>query len=332
MASEQFSYNGSTTLSQACGLNDLTVTVNNASATGLPTIPNFRIKIDAEEMLVTAVNLGTNVYTVTRATEGTIQATHANGAPVVVNLTPAALTTAFQRIDQGINGANSGRFVGQFTFSGAPTSGTWQLADYGYDSNGVLYLNVAAGTPGTWRSVGGWIKWSRFIVGTPVPDTSSVGDITIPAGFNHAMFMWTAQDTSANNNASFGGMQLASGGGAIDQGNNYNWVDNGKQSNPFGDVSGFGINVASWGAFVTSGGNVGGQYWSSGTIWLPFYSRTDITTRGHWQTLQINPADSVARAGSGYHTANGAALTKVRFFSNVNNFATNTTFDLYVSP
>ena len=44
---------------------------------------------------------------------------------------------------------NPGRFVG-VTASGAPTSGTYAVADFVLTMNGQMFVCVAAGTPGTW--------------------------------------------------------------------------------------------------------------------------------------------------------------------------------------
>jgi hypothetical protein len=56
-------------------------TMTVASASGFPTSGTFRIRIDDEEMDVTA-GQGTTNWTITRAVDGTTAATHAAGAPV----------------------------------------------------------------------------------------------------------------------------------------------------------------------------------------------------------------------------------------------------------
>ena len=85
---EQFANNAATTLSAAIttpSAASCTVT----SAAGFPASGSFRIKIDGEVLIVTAV-AGTT-FTVTRGTEGTVAATHANGADVIHLLTKGGL-------------------------------------------------------------------------------------------------------------------------------------------------------------------------------------------------------------------------------------------------
>jgi hypothetical protein len=78
MATEQYANNATTVLSGAInsGASSLVVT----SADLFPTSPQFRIRIDSELLLVTAV-VGTT-FTVTRGIEGTTAAAHAEGAVV----------------------------------------------------------------------------------------------------------------------------------------------------------------------------------------------------------------------------------------------------------
>jgi hypothetical protein len=78
MATEQYANNATTVLSGAInsGASSLVVT----SADLFPTSPQFRIRIDSELLLVTAV-AGTT-FTVTRGVEGTTAAAHSEGAVV----------------------------------------------------------------------------------------------------------------------------------------------------------------------------------------------------------------------------------------------------------
>jgi len=85
---EQFANNAATTLSAAVETTDGT-SISVTSATGFPAEGNFRILVDDEIMLVTAVD-GT-AWTVTRAAESTTGATHASGAAVTQVLTAGAL-------------------------------------------------------------------------------------------------------------------------------------------------------------------------------------------------------------------------------------------------
>jgi hypothetical protein len=89
MATEKLSNNAKTTV--ASGLANVTnpVTFVVASAGGFPTAGNFRILVEAEILLVTAV-AGTS-FTASRAQEGTAAASHANGAAVTHILTAGGM-------------------------------------------------------------------------------------------------------------------------------------------------------------------------------------------------------------------------------------------------
>ena len=87
--SEHFSNNAVTTLANSIGTTDTEITVSNAD--GFPS-PNFRIVIDTEIMLVTAVS-GV-VFTVTRAIESTSLVGHTSNATVAQVLTAGALHQA----------------------------------------------------------------------------------------------------------------------------------------------------------------------------------------------------------------------------------------------
>jgi hypothetical protein len=75
---EKFTNNASTTLNGA--INNSTTSVVVTSATGFPTSGDFRIVVDNEIMLVTAVSGST--FTVTRGSEGSTAASHADLTPV----------------------------------------------------------------------------------------------------------------------------------------------------------------------------------------------------------------------------------------------------------
>ncbi len=86
---EQFTNNASTTLNGA--INNSVTSLVLTSASLFPTLGNFRIRIDDEIMLATAVSGST--LTVVRAQEGTAAASHADLATVRQVLTAGALQT-----------------------------------------------------------------------------------------------------------------------------------------------------------------------------------------------------------------------------------------------
>src|SRR5215471_185998 len=93
MALETLVNNVSTTLTAAIGSGDTSITV--ASATGFPSSGDFRIIIDQEVLLVTAVS-GTT-FTVVRGRDSTPFVSHSNGAVVKAILTKESITNFFRR-------------------------------------------------------------------------------------------------------------------------------------------------------------------------------------------------------------------------------------------
>lgn len=85
---EQFTNQASSTLNGAITSGATSLVV--ASSANFPTSGNFRILVDAEIMVVTAVS--TNTFTVTRAQEGTTAAAHATGVPVTHIVTAGGLS------------------------------------------------------------------------------------------------------------------------------------------------------------------------------------------------------------------------------------------------
>lgn len=88
MATERFANTAQTTLSAAVTSGATTVTVDSASA--FPNVAQFRVRVDSELMLVTA--LAGTTWTVTRGIEGTTAAAHPTGALVTQVLTASAMT------------------------------------------------------------------------------------------------------------------------------------------------------------------------------------------------------------------------------------------------
>lgn len=85
---EKYANDAASTLN--AGINNSVTSLVVVSAATFPALPSFRIRIDDEAMLVTAV-AGTT-FTVTRAIEGTAAASHSTAAAVYHVLTAGALT------------------------------------------------------------------------------------------------------------------------------------------------------------------------------------------------------------------------------------------------
>jgi Tfp pilus assembly protein PilV len=70
--------------SLATSVTSSATTITVASATGFPAKPEFRVKVENEIMLVTAVGSPATTWTVSRAQDGTTAAAHATGAAVTL--------------------------------------------------------------------------------------------------------------------------------------------------------------------------------------------------------------------------------------------------------
>jgi hypothetical protein len=128
MAYERFANGGLSSL--AAGINDSVTSLTVKSAAGFPTGGNFRILVESEIMLVTAVQGET--FTVTRAQEGTSAASHS--ADVAVNHVLTAGALAQREIDQFATGALASRdAAGQAGRLYLPTEG------YVHQDNGSLW-------------------------------------------------------------------------------------------------------------------------------------------------------------------------------------------------
>lgn len=202
----------------------------------------------------------------------------------------------------------------------------WRDDDVGY---AVVPLAGPSGTA-PW---GGWLHWSRYIVGPGGSiDTSSNpgGNIPLPAGFSHAKVIWKAIDTSANTTAAFGGLQLGIAGGAIDTGAHYNWTDI-SNANGGAPVGSGGTSAADWAAFVATGGGTGSQWMSYGEITIPNYADSSQAAKAFWEILQVNAGTIFRRQGSGYYAGGTGPVTLLHFFAGTAKLAANTTFDLLVA-
>lgn len=147
---EQYANNSASTLS--AGINNSVTSLAVASASTFPTLPSFRIRIDDEAMLVTAV-AGTT-YTVTRGIEGTAAASHSSGAIVRHVITAGALagmggwTEVIKASDETVSGSTSLQDDNELLFT--PASGTF----YEVEVDLIYASPVGGSTPDIVVSVG----------------------------------------------------------------------------------------------------------------------------------------------------------------------------------
>lgn len=139
----------------------------------------------------------------------------------ITDLRPALAGTATylgQVVGAGGNNGGVGqfsaqsRFLGMLAAAGAPTSGTYNLGDWGFDSNQVPWICTAAGSPGTWRPMAGTYQVAET---TPTGTTTS---FTLPTWGRHAFWRIQARGTDSaaqNVYAQFNGDGAA----------NYSWME-----------------------------------------------------------------------------------------------------------
>jgi hypothetical protein len=136
---EKFVNDPGTTLASGCSAADATITVTNSS--GYPTSGNFRIKIDLELMLVTAVSGVT--WTVTRGIESTTATVHLSGAAINHTVTAGGLITGFSESTQ----------IGTYaSLPSPPRSGTLYMCTdsaYSFVSDGTNWHAYYSGYPVT---------------------------------------------------------------------------------------------------------------------------------------------------------------------------------------
>jgi hypothetical protein len=114
IVTEQFVNNASSTLNGSITNSATSLIVTSASS--FPTSGNFRIIVDNEIMLVTAVS--TNTFTVTRGYESTTGVSHNSGVPVTHIFTAGALSKAVGMVQLGQQ--TLGSSVSTVTFSSIP--------------------------------------------------------------------------------------------------------------------------------------------------------------------------------------------------------------------
>lgn len=136
---EQFANAAQSTL--ASDIDETTTSVTVASPTLFPTIGQFRLLVDTEIMLVTAVASG--VFTVSRGVEGTTAAQHLAGATATAIVTAGAISNALLGVKNGI----------VFRPGGAPAQGlvtTWpEVQDFISLNDGacVVYVDDSLQSP-----------------------------------------------------------------------------------------------------------------------------------------------------------------------------------------
>lgn len=173
---EQFANNAETTLNGA--INNSVTSITVISASGFPGSEQYRIRIDDELMLVTAV-AGLS-WTVTRGAEGTVAASHNDGSRIRLIVTKGALDQL--RIDNSYSNAIVSRYTpgveGRLFF---PTDFNVIQRDNGtsWDSFGPIpRLKKPASTGWTWLNQDSAVVTSTAI-GELITRTNATSGINI---------------------------------------------------------------------------------------------------------------------------------------------------------
>lgn len=164
MALEKLANNAATTLNG--GINNSTTTVVVTDASAFPAAGNFRIIVDSEIMLVTAVS--SNTFTVTRGTEG-LAASHLNAAAVTHVITAASLP----KIAGEISALSD-------TYANRPAAGTTGRLFYPSDGAGCIFRDNGS----TWDIwTGGFGPWNPNLADFTTWLNQGVATIDVSHGF-----------------------------------------------------------------------------------------------------------------------------------------------------
>jgi len=185
-ATEQYANNAQTTLSASIASGSTTLTV--ASAASFPTSGNFRIKIDSEYLLVTAVS-GTT-FTVTRGIESTLAASHASGATVTHVLTAGGL-------QQIIADAVAAITESQLSLSDVTTNNV-SITKHGFvpkaPNSATQYLD---GT-GAWSVPAGAGGSGDFVkIEEKTPTATGTTTFSALGTYTHLRLVWSVRSTAA---------------------------------------------------------------------------------------------------------------------------------------
>jgi hypothetical protein len=189
MSVEQLANLAQTTLSAAITSTTAT-SCTVTSATLFPATGNFRILIDAEIMIVTAVSSTT--FTISRGQEGTTAATHTNGATVTCILTAGS-------VKQVVQDSHS-TWCGYFTSADQPTTGstwvfTWTATyDDGYLANGTQFVVPTTG----FYLFCGYVHWAASSLGIRVLEWRYNGSTLLNGCANEPSVDTAVDDTRQN--------------------------------------------------------------------------------------------------------------------------------------
>lgn len=131
----------------ASGITNSNTNLTVADSTGYPTSGNFRVRLDNELMLVTAVS--GNVFTISRALEGTIAASHDFGVPVNHVITAGSMNEILSELNQ------FGTWASRPISTVGVREGTW------YNCNDSIWNLYFDGSSWNYYMFGKWL-------GTPV--------------------------------------------------------------------------------------------------------------------------------------------------------------------
>lgn len=159
---ERWSNDGTTTINDAGGISAGDTSVTVTSVTSFPSNPDFRLKIENEIVLVTAIS--GNTLTIVRAQDGTSAAAHADSTAVNLYLTAGSVDQAWQDgfaepdyplnriLDQGVTRIHSDfTWVNQGTATSATADdgGILMTCPSEASNNVRLKVRSAPGTPYT---------------------------------------------------------------------------------------------------------------------------------------------------------------------------------------
>ena len=194
---EQFTTAASTILNGSITSGSTSLTV--LSATNFPTYAYFRIRVESEIMIVTAVSSTT--FTITRGAEGTTAAAHNSGVQVVHIVTAQSLASSNWNIafDLDLTALTTATYGtdGTFTFTGAPAAYNYTWTK-GNSANEATHANIVNGSglnfqPASTSDYNGatrtfpyvWLPFAQVFPAASFPNF----------GWNTKLRMWIAMGT-----------------------------------------------------------------------------------------------------------------------------------------
>lgn len=288
---------------------DLTLTVNTLPA-GV-SAAQFRIKIDDELLLVTAIGgTGNKTWTVTRGAESTSAASHVDGSNVYLVETAGGFLQWLNDVGLAWTKLTGNNWKAAYTNgSGVVTELALDTVGRGLIAQGTAAAPIFAGT--------------AVLLNTSSPTGTNVDFTSIPAGYKDLCIVWQAKSSNAAS-------QVFSLQFNADGASNYDYVRNFMtKGTAFGSgTDGIAASSAECGIATKTGLT---SYPCSGLIWIPNYSGTTFFKSYHSDAayIEAQSTSNVFRHFAAGWWRSTAAINEVKITAAASNFVSGSYFELW---